>query len=156
MTIHFICRGNVLRSLIAETYLKSLQLPNITVLSSGTGVDFFGDSDTPYFNRTVQLLKAHDMADYIKSHPEQLTQERLKNSDVIILMNQRVVSDAEKIVTLPAYFQVWEITDIGEGTRIEKIENGREVEEVIFDEIIYKVDALASSIKTDQAFLQQP
>jgi predicted protein tyrosine phosphatase len=40
MNIHFICRGNVLRSLIAETYLRSLELPNITVISSGTNVNW--------------------------------------------------------------------------------------------------------------------
>lgn len=36
MNIHFICHGNVLRSLIAETYLRSLGIDGVNVASSDT------------------------------------------------------------------------------------------------------------------------
>lgn len=39
MNIHFVCRGNILRSVIAEAHLKSLNLEGITVISSGTNVN---------------------------------------------------------------------------------------------------------------------
>ena len=36
MIIHFICRGNSFRSIIAEAYLKSRRLDGLKVISSGT------------------------------------------------------------------------------------------------------------------------
>jgi hypothetical protein len=36
MLIHFICRGNSFRSIIAEAYLNSLRIKGLRILSSGT------------------------------------------------------------------------------------------------------------------------
>ena len=147
MIIHFICRGNVLRSLIAETYLKSLRLPNLTVISSGTVTDTYKESDKPFFENTTRLLTEHGLKEYIKLDSEQLTQSRLDSSGLNICLNDRVISDTRNIFTFPENTVVWNIIDIGEGPRTEKYENGREVEEVIYDEIVAMVDALVKTIR---------
>jgi len=36
--IHFVCRGNVYRSVLAEGYLKSKKIKNLEVTSSGINV----------------------------------------------------------------------------------------------------------------------
>ncbi len=36
MIIHFICRGNSFRSIIAEAYVNSLKFKNLKATSSGT------------------------------------------------------------------------------------------------------------------------
>lgn len=145
MKIHFICRGNVLRSLIAETYLRSLQLPHITVSSSGTNVDLTNPTEREYFANTIALFKRHDIERYAKDTSHQLTQERANSQDVTICMNQRVVDEANSLVDLPKNTINWDIVDIGEGHRTvpEKI---RLYEEEIFKEIVARVDELVKQL----------
>ncbi|OGL23616.1 hypothetical protein A2791_02130 [Candidatus Saccharibacteria bacterium RIFCSPHIGHO2_01_FULL_46_30] len=142
MNVHFICRGNVLRSLIAETYLKSLTVEGINVISSGTNVNWSDLKEREYFENTLAVLDRHGIKPFAKLNPEQLSQERINDShDIIILMNQRVIDEAKEIVELPPSILNWEITDIGEGHRVD--DNSREsYEEEIYQEIIQKVDNL--------------
>lgn len=141
MNVHFICRGNVLRSLIAETYLKSLKLNNVNVISSGTNVNWNDDTEKGYFANTLALLDRHYIKPYAKSIPDQLSQERANDQDITICMNLRVVDEASAIVTLPKNVINWSIIDIGEGTRT--VESDRELyEEEIYKEITDKVARL--------------
>lgn len=149
MLVHFICRGNVFRSLIAETYLKSLNLPNVTVISSGTKADYYRKSNIPLFEKHVQLLKDHGLEAYVKTRADQLSMERMQNNDVVIVVNYIAYKEAVDIVKLPTHTIVWDITDIGEGVRTEPYENGRAVEEAVYDEIIAKVDELVGSVLID-------
>lgn len=142
MNIHFICRGNVLRSLIAETYLRSLQLPNITVTSSGTNVNLASKTEREYFANTIAVLKRHGIEAYAKDTSHQLTQMRTDGQDITICMNQRVIDEANALVALPNATRNWNIVDIGEGHRTTP-ENIRQYEEDIFQEIVALVDTLA-------------
>lgn len=146
MNIHFICRGNVLRSLVAETYLRSLGLPNITVSSSGTNVNWDDPTEKKYFARTLDLFKRHNIEAFAKPMPEQLTQQRVDNQDVTVCMNQRVIDEASLLVSLPAATLNWNIIDIGEGTRIANDTNLADLEEEVYNEITPKVDALVASL----------
>jgi len=147
MNIHFICRGNVLRSLIAETYLKSLDIKGLSVLSSGTNVNRDDPQEREYFANTLAVLDRHGIKPFVKLLPEQLTQERMDRShDIVVLMNQRVVDEAAKLVDLPPNVVIWEITDIGEGHRTD--DGSREsYEEEIYQEIKQKVDGLLVTMK---------
>jgi protein-tyrosine-phosphatase len=142
MNIHFICRGNVLRSLIAETYTKSLKRDDISVISSGTNVNWDDPQEQEYFANTIAVLKRHGIASFVKENAEQLTQERIdSHHDSVVFMNQRVVDEAVKLVTLPFNTHNWDITDIGEGSRTDR--NSREsYEEEIYSEITQKIDEL--------------
>lgn len=141
MNIHFICRGNVLRSLTAETYLKSLRLKNINVISSGTNVDWDNETEKEYFSNTLNLLDRNGIKSLAKDRPDQLTQSRIDGHDITVCMNQRVIDEARAIVDLPENIVDWNIIDIGEGHRIDK-ESRERYEDEIYDEIISKVDAL--------------
>lgn len=146
MNVHFICRGNVLRSLTAETYLRSLGISGIEVISSGTNVNWSDPQEQEYFANTLSVLDRHAIKSYAKLNAEQLTQERIDNChDTIVLMNQRVVNEAKKIVQLPDNIFNWDIIDIGEGHRTNT--NSREsYEEEIYQEIKHKVDSLVQSL----------
>lgn len=142
MNVHFICRGNVLRSLIAETYLKSLNLENVQVISSGTNVHWEDPQEREYFANTLAVLDTHGIKSFVKQQSEQLTQERIDDyRDVVVLMNQRVVDEANAIVQLPDTFYNWEIVDIGEGHRTDK-SNRESYQEEIYREITQQVDSL--------------
>lgn len=145
MTIHFICRGNVLRSLIAETYLKSLVLPRVTALSSGTMADAYRISNAKqgYTQGARRLLAEHGLAAYTKKAAEQLNQERLADDQLVICVNTIACDEAKTIVRLPPSTIVWDVMDIGEGTRIANSEAERAVyEEEIYGEIVGLVDEL--------------
>ena len=143
--IHFICRGNVFRSLTAETYLRSLNLPGIVVTSSGVNVDILNPVERGYFANTLTLLKNHHIDIYAKKSPDQLTQERVDNQDITICMNQRVLEEAKAIVVLPANTEVWGVIDIGEGNRT-VITNRLIYEEEIYQEITSKIGKLVDGI----------
>lgn len=144
MNIHFICRGNVLRSLIAETYLKSLELPDIHATSSGTNVDRANETEQEYFANTLKVLDRHGIKSFAKPYSDQLTQARADGNDVTVCMNQRVVGEARLLVDLPASTISWDIVDIGEGNRI--VRESRELyEEEIYKEITNRVDELISA-----------
>jgi protein-tyrosine-phosphatase len=144
MSIHFICRGNILRSLVAETYLKSFNLKNLNITSSGTNVNWEDETEKQYFSNTLRLLDRHGIKKYVKDLPEQLTQARADNKDLTICMNQRVIDEAEAIIRLPSDIINWNITDIGEEHRI--VEGDKELYlEEIYKEIIEKVDELVKT-----------
>lgn len=145
MNIHFICRGNVLRSLIAETYLKSLNLEDVNVISSGTNVNWDDPQEREYFANTLAVFDKYDIRSFAKPRSEQLTQERIdSNHDIVVFMNQRVVDEAAGIIQLPKNSLNWEIVDIGEGHRTDS-ESRESYEEEIYQEITQKVDGLMSA-----------
>jgi protein-tyrosine-phosphatase len=146
MNIHFICRGNVLRSLIAETYLKSLELTGINVISSGTNVNWDDPQEKEYLANTLAVLGRHGIRDYAKTTPDQLTQDRINShQDIVILMNQRVIDEAKDIVILPSNINNWDIIDIGEGHRTDQTHR-ESYEEEIYQEITHKVNKLVQTI----------
>jgi protein-tyrosine-phosphatase len=148
MKIHYICRGNVVRSLIAETYTRSLQLPDIEVSSSGTVADRHRDRDftIEHRKRTLALLDRHGLSSYAKSISSQISQKEIDKQDLVVCVNQRAYDEAIQLVTLPKHTIVWHIDDIGEGQRILTSDDRTEHEEAIFNEIKASVDELATRI----------
>lgn len=145
MNVHFICRGNLLRSLIAETYLKSLHIDGMNVISSGTDVNWDDPQEREYFANTLGVLKRHKINTYAKNKPNQLDQTRVNEyGDIIVLMNERVVNEANKLVKFPVEAHNWMIVDIGEGDRTNEAER-EQYEEAIYQEITQKVNELFST-----------
>jgi len=135
----------VLRSLIAETYLRSLEIPGVRVISSGTNVDWSDSEEREYFANTLAVLGRHRIADHAKQVPDQLTRQRIDEAhDVVVLMNQRVMDEALALVTLPKDVHNWNITDIGEGVRTNP-DNRELYEEQIYQELTAKVDKLVAT-----------
>jgi protein-tyrosine-phosphatase len=145
--IHFICRGNSFRSIIAEAYLNSLKVEGWSVLSSGTTAASHRARNLVFFRKTLALLEEHGRREFAKAdYGDQLTQSRLDKADIAICMNQRVYDECLQIVTFPATPLIWSVADVGEPGRVAHAEPEEQIyREEAYQEIVKNVDRLVSS-----------
>jgi protein-tyrosine-phosphatase len=148
MIIHFICRGNAFRSILAEAYLNSLELKDVSVLSSGTAATLHEARNLVNHRITLELLGEHDIRGFAKvGYGDQLTQVRLDKADITVCMNQRVYDERLPCVTFPASPRVWSVADIGEPGRISDVESERQLyREGAYQEIVRNVERLVSDV----------
>jgi len=148
MIIHFICRGNSFRSIIAEAYLNSLEIKDSSVLSSGTVAAMGKVGNLAYYRMTLDLLEQHGIREFAKvGHGDQLTQSRLEKADISVCMNDRVYDECAGLVTFPARPHIWSVADLGEPGRISDVESERQLyREEAYREIVRNVDRLISDI----------
>lgn len=143
MIIHFICRGNAHRSMMAEAYLKSLGLPSIEVISSGTVADVFRESNKAHAPHIMARIDKFGVADYAKQEPDQLTQERLDSADITICLNKIVADECKQMFNMPSDTIVWDVSDVNEGQRIVKPgEDHYQFVGETYEEIAHNVDEL--------------
>jgi len=148
MMIHFICRGNCFRSIIAEAYLNSLGVKDITARSSGTVAESDKAGNLQYYRRTLDLLQKHGIRESAKvGYGDQLTQSRLVGADLTVCMNQRVYDECLRCVTFQDDPRIWSVADLGERGRVPTTESERELfREEAYWEIARNVDQLVSSL----------
>lgn len=148
MIIHFICRGNSFRSILAEAYLNSLKLKNLRAMSSGTKAAADRPGNLTAYTATLRLLAKKGIRQFAKSdYGDQLTQSRLAGADVVICMNQRVYDECQELVTLPADTRIWSVNDIGEPGRIAHTEPGKNLRrDEVYQEIVDGVSQLISEV----------
>jgi protein-tyrosine-phosphatase len=76
MTIHFICRGNAFRSIIAEAYLESLQIAGLKAMSSGTRAAADRAGNLGDYTGTLRLLAEHGIQEFAKASYGELPAKR--------------------------------------------------------------------------------
>jgi len=143
MQVHFICRGNVYRSLIAEAYLNSLRITNLKAISSGIVAKEHSKLNIPVLRFTLNYLNKKDLGKYTKTHWDQLTQNRLSNKDINICMNQIVYNECSDRIVLPNNTIIWDIDDTDETENIPKTnEELLDYTEKLFTQIKSNIDRL--------------
>ena len=148
MIIHFICRGNCFRSIIAEAYLNSLEVTGWSVLSSGTTAALDKTRNLVSYRNTLALLQGHGIREFAKSgYGDLLTESRLDETDIAICMNHRVYAECLQLVTFPAGPRIWSVADLGEPGRIVAAESDADLyREEVYQEIVKNVDQLVSDL----------
>jgi protein-tyrosine-phosphatase len=146
--IHFICRGNLFRSIIAEAYLNSLEVKGCGVLSSGSTATSDQAWNLVYYEKTLELLKQHGIREFSKAdYGDQLTQSRLEKADISVCMNRRIYDECLPIVAFPADPRVWSVADLGEPGRIAHTASEEQLyREEAYREIVGNVDQLLVEI----------
>ena len=148
MIVHFICRGNAFRSIIAEAYLHSLRRPELTGQSSGAVAAAHKERNRASYHRTLELLEEHGLRGFAKNgYGEQLTQAGLDRGDVTVCLNERVYEDSRRIVTFAAPPRVWSVADLGEPGRVVAADcDPRVYREQAYQEIAARVEGLVAEV----------
>jgi len=119
MIVHFICRGNAFRSILAEAYLNSLKIENLQAISSGTVAAAERSGNLAYYSETLGLLANNGILEFAKAdYGDQLTPARLAGTDVVVCMNQRVYDECQPLAGLPVSTRIWSVNDLGEPGRV--------------------------------------
>lgn len=143
MRIHFICLGNVYRSILAEAYLNSLAVDGIQAYSSGTIAAERSEYTRPIAVNTRKFLENKGLAKYVKPHWDQLTQERIRQADRTVCLNPLVRTECEQAYELPPDTITWNVTDWDEGDSPPQTQaEWMAYTEKIFDDIKRSVDQL--------------
>lgn len=112
--IHFVCRGNVHRSRMAEAYLKHLQLPNFVVSSSGVAALQYPEHyKSPI---TAITLDANpELKRNMSEQRNQTTKELLDAADVVVCLDKSVFDDAVREFGLDSRKALaWHVEDINQ------------------------------------------
>lgn len=143
MIIHFICRGNIFRSRIADAYFNSLGLKNIKSISSGTVAHDHSPSNIKNQEICNKVISEHGLSKFNKNGWDQLTNERLNEGDLVVFMNNIVKTECQKLFGLPQSYNVWNIADNYEITPIPTTdEEIREYAEKTLKAVTEEVDKL--------------
>jgi len=149
--VHFICRGNSFRSIIAEAYLNSLRVTRLRATSSGTTGAAHRAANMAAYTATLGILARNGIREFAKAgYGDQLTQSLLAGADVVVCLNQRVRDECQRLVTLPPGTRVWSVADIGEPGRVAHTEAERNLcRQAAYHEIAQAVRRLLAELRPD-------
>lgn len=112
-SIHFVCRGNVYRSRLAEAYAKSILQNKTSAQISSSGIEAENALNGDIDPETTRLLSEEMIQSYLTPTWHQITQKDIDDNDIIIFMSKSLYAQASKLLTLPKNkVQVWSIPDV--------------------------------------------
>jgi protein-tyrosine-phosphatase len=151
--VHFVCTGNAYRSRLAEVYLLSKKLPNVTASSSGVRALKHREHNGPISWYALRLLAKHNLVSHLpKFSPTNTTKKNLNIADLVIFMRDQHYQIATAEHEFNGKYEVWNILDINDTDIIYDLsseENERKVlrlTEKTFDQIKKRVDELVEKI----------
>jgi protein-tyrosine-phosphatase/8-oxo-dGTP pyrophosphatase MutT (NUDIX family) len=108
--IHFVCRGNVYRSRLAEAYAKSEFGVGYEITSSGIyAIKYPHIYVSPW---TKILSHEYGLTQYLSEHTTQTNNHILENQDILIFMSEDVYKDAvSKYIFNNSKSVVWKVKD---------------------------------------------
>lgn len=133
MKVLFVCSGNSYRSPVAEALLRKYA-------SEGVEVDSAGTSPISYVSpHAKQFLEKEGALRFLKKHPEGIDSKRLKDYDLIIVMElQHKFSVLQRCPECAGRVEVWNIDDPYDTTM--------EYEQQIYQQIKTKVKELVECL----------
>lgn len=139
MIIHFVCLGNIYRSRLAEAYLNSKKLSNVTVISSGISAS--ENNNRPISWLTQRLYEVYKLVPFQKSNWTQTSKVLLDSADLTIFFADEYYQFCVNNFGFNSKnFEIWEIEDL-DGSIKDHMEKIKKTEET-FEKIRQKVDGL--------------
>lgn len=153
MNIHFVCAGNTNRSRMAEAYLNSKKLSNVTASSSGIRAE--DNLNGPICSYSKHILEENNIINFTSPTWTQCTKEVISAVDIVIFMQREYVDYVQKELKIsPLHYEIWNIPDVPVRDTLpgEQVDVTLETERLAYDEKIYtmiveKVDDLVSRLK---------
>jgi protein-tyrosine-phosphatase len=109
--IHFVCTGNIYRSRLAETYLKSKQLNNIKVSSSGIRAGVAEQVTISWY--ALHLIEQNNLLTFVSPTYQLTTESLLSDADMIIFMTKYHYDYCvENLNFRSNNFEIWNIEDM--------------------------------------------
>lgn len=150
--IHFVCTGNVYRSRLAETYLRSKQVSNVEVSSSG--IKAAENQYGPIVWYASRLITRGKLVPHMKPSWTQTSPEILNTADIVIFMADEHHAYAKTNFNFnKTSYEIWNIGDLKDaGFTDDKIGTEFDMQRIlhtekIFAEIKKKVDELVTRLK---------
>ena len=111
--LHFVCNGNVFRSRIAEGYMRSFNLPNLEISSSGLSYDAtYGNTHYTLSPYALDIAKKYGFQQYLSPHPTQTTQKLIDSADLVVYLYPGVLKSAKEIFHVDERKSlVWNVPD---------------------------------------------
>jgi protein-tyrosine-phosphatase len=143
-TVHFICRGGIFRSRVAQAIATSRADSSDDVRFVSSGIDA---QENIYGNIAPWCsyeLKKHQIEAYAQPSWIQTTQKLIDRSDELIFMSKDVFEDASKIYKLNKPKILWDVEDMY--AEIDTQGFDKEKADIIYSQIVAKVSMLALRI----------
>lgn len=134
--IHFVCRGGVLRSRIAEMYATTHALPSIQVSSSGIEAAKYYSDETYLAPQAAYIAKVHGLSVLTSPKRSQTTAALLEKSDLIVFLSTDVYITAQEKFTLNLHkCVVWDVIDWDAAAAKYRLTQGAASSEIIIEEM---------------------
>ena len=144
MKIQFICSANVFRSRMAEAYLKSKNISNLIVSSSGIRAQ--EGLDGLVCKETIEILKKHDLIQFLSKGWTQTNKKDIEDQDIVIFMENVHYEYCYDLLNCNILnYEIWNVKDVPnelQNMEPEPVEEILAVSEKIFQEIKNHVDIL--------------
>lgn len=144
MKIHFVCTGNTFRSRLAEAYLKSKEMLDVSVTSSG--IEAEKNLNGFMCSYTLTLAKIDGIEDYLSKDWKVTTKAEIEKQDKVIFMKkEHYLFCLNTLRCKLSEYEIWNIEDVYDINNSPNPDELIKIATVIYKKIKNKVDLLSYS-----------